>query len=207
MSAWHVVMLPAMCGWGAMLEADAVLVGQWMFSRPLVLGPLLGLLCGNIAVGLSMGILCELFCLEVLPVGCVMPINGSVAAGIAVLLAAGPDVVPIAVAFPAALGLGAGHRACESRIRQWRGAMGLRALKSVEEEGRVDWEGLLVSSIGAQVAMTGVFVYASVAVLGPLLAWLWGVAPFFLRDGLSFALRAAPAIGLVAAGHTLFRKK
>lgn len=189
-----------------MLEADTVLVGQWMVSRPLILGPLLGLLCGNIAVGLSMGILCELFCLEVLPAGCVMPINGSVAAGCGVLLAAGPDVVPLAAAFPAALGLAAGHRWFESRIRSWRGAMGLVALKSVEEEGKVDWEGILVSSIGAQVLMTSVFVYASVSVFGPLLAWLWGVSPFFLRDGLDFSLRAAPVIGLASAGHTLYRK-
>ena len=189
-----------------MLETDAVLVGQWMVSRPIILGPLLGFFCGNITVGLSVGVLCELFCLDVLPAGCVMPINGSVAAGCGVLLAAGPDNVAIAAAFPAALGLGAGHRWLESRLRQWRGGMGPQALKSVEEEGQVDWKSILALSIGAQVLMTGIFVYVSVSVCGPLLAGLWAVAPFFLREGLNFSLRAAPAIGLAAAGHTLFRK-
>ncbi|MFH2201958.1 MAG: PTS sugar transporter subunit IIC [Elusimicrobiota bacterium] len=206
MSEWHFILLPMMSGWVALLELDAVYVGQWMLSRPLFVGPLLGLICGQLPLGLSVGALFELFALEALPVGTVIPINGAVAAGCAVLMSAGPNAVPVAVAFPAAVGIGAGHRWMESRVRQWRGALGLRALQSLEEDDRVDWEDVLLWGLGPYAALTALWVYLAVALLGPILVLLWGAAPLFLREGLDFGFRAAAGIGLGVLTHALLRK-
>jgi len=205
-AGWYTVLLPAMSGWIALLELDGVLIGQWMISRPILVGPLMGLLCGKPALGLSLGILFELFTLDKSPVGSVMPLNGTVAAGTGVLLSAGPDVVPLALAFPAGLLLSAGHRRLESRLREYRSIYSLRAFQDIDRDGRVNWEGLLLPSLGRQVLMTGVFVYASVFVFGPLLSYAWGEAPVFLRRALEFGLRASAGIGLASLICSLGRK-
>jgi len=203
---WHFILLPIMSAWVALLEADTVHVGQWMISRPILLGPLLGLVCGELAVGVALGVLCELLTLEAPPVGAAMPINGAVAVGCAVLMSAGPNAVPPAAALPVGLGLGAGHRWLETRVRQWRGSLGLRVLRSLEEEGRVDWEDVLLRGLGPYIAFTALFVYLSVALIGPLVTLTWSVAPEFSRGGLEFGFRTAPGIGLAVLTYMLMRK-
>jgi mannose/fructose/N-acetylgalactosamine-specific phosphotransferase system component IIC len=78
--------------WGALAAAAAVLAaveldashaGQLMISRPLVLGPLIGLAFGQPGLGLGLGALYELFGLEEIPVGGHVPLNATVAAGAA----------------------------------------------------------------------------------------------------------------------------
>ena len=117
---WYLLVLPAFSAWIAMLESDTVMIGQWTLSRPMLVGPLVGLICGELWIGLVLGVLVELFWLESLPVGAVMPFNGAVAAGCAVLLSAGREPVAIAAAFPAGLALGWAHRWLEGRLRQSR---------------------------------------------------------------------------------------
>ncbi|MFH1725175.1 MAG: PTS sugar transporter subunit IIC [Elusimicrobiota bacterium] len=203
---WYFVLLPALSAWIAMLETDSVLVGQWMLSRPILLGPFLGLVCGELGIGLALGVLTELFCLESPPVGSALPLNGSVAAGCAVLLCAGPQTLPVAAAFPAGLAAGMGHRWLETRVRTWRAGLTTRALRSLEGEGAVDWAALLPTSLSAHLAMTGALVYLCVAAAGPGLGWVWDAAPGFFRRGLETGFRAALWIGLAALMHTLFRK-
>ena len=69
MSAWYLGALPALCCLAALVELDTVHVGQWLVSRPILLGPALGALCGAPWLGLGGGALIELFCLDGLPVG------------------------------------------------------------------------------------------------------------------------------------------
>ncbi|MFC1678844.1 PTS sugar transporter subunit IIC [Elusimicrobiota bacterium] len=203
---WYALLLPALSLWIALIETDAVLIGQWMISRPLLVGPIIGAACGDFTMGLGVGVLTELFCLEGLPVGSVVPLNGTVAAGSAVLLMGGPDAVPVAAAFPAGLGLGLGHTLLECRIRGWRARLVMDAAESLEEEGEVDWLLLLGKSVGVHVAGTAVLIYAGAALLGPGLAWLWDGVPGFCRQGLETGFRIAPWIGLAALMQALFRK-
>ncbi|MDE2291208.1 MAG: PTS sugar transporter subunit IIC, partial [Elusimicrobia bacterium] len=80
MTGWLLAGLPLFSAGVAVIETDAVLVGQWLISRPVVVGPLVGWLLGDLAAGLVLGALVEAFCLEELPVGSVVPPNGAVAA-------------------------------------------------------------------------------------------------------------------------------
>ena len=65
----HVV-LPLLL-WGTLVGLDLVSVPQAMISRPLVAGTVAGALAGDTEAGLRIGILFELFALDVLPVGAV----------------------------------------------------------------------------------------------------------------------------------------
>ncbi|MEK9144526.1 MAG: PTS sugar transporter subunit IIC, partial [Elusimicrobiota bacterium] len=104
---WHFAALPMLSVLAAALEADSVHVGQWMLSRPVIVGPLFGAVLGSAWTGALLGSLLEMVGLDSKPVGGVVPANGTVAAAIAVVLCLGPDGVVPAAAFPAALACGA----------------------------------------------------------------------------------------------------
>src|SRR5215217_8427094 len=93
----HVV-LPLLL-WGTLVGLDLVSVPQAMISRPVVAGAVAGALAGDVEAGFRIGVLFELFALDVLPVGAVRyPDYGPATIG-AVALSAGT---------PWELGLGVG---------------------------------------------------------------------------------------------------
>jgi len=61
----------ALLGWGMLVGLDLVSVPQMMIARPLVAGPIAGAMLGDVATGLQLGVLFELFQYDVLPVGAV----------------------------------------------------------------------------------------------------------------------------------------
>lgn len=70
MSPWlevHIVLL----FWGTLVGLDLVSVGQTMISRPIVAGAVAGAIVGDLATGLQLGVVFELYQFDVLPVGAV----------------------------------------------------------------------------------------------------------------------------------------
>jgi mannose/fructose/N-acetylgalactosamine-specific phosphotransferase system component IIC len=57
--------------WGALVGLDLVSVPQMMIARPIVAGTVAGALLGDLHLGLRLGVVFELFQLDVLPVGAV----------------------------------------------------------------------------------------------------------------------------------------
>ncbi len=57
--------------WGTIVALDLVSVPQAMVARPIVAGAVAGWLAGDVEAGLRVGVLFELFALDVLPVGAV----------------------------------------------------------------------------------------------------------------------------------------
>jgi mannose PTS system EIIC component len=57
--------------WGTLVALDLVSVPQIMISRPVVVGAVAGWIAGDLEAGLRVGILFELFALDVLPIGAV----------------------------------------------------------------------------------------------------------------------------------------
>jgi len=203
---WNLVVLPALSAWIGVVELDVALVGQWMLGRPIIVGPLMGLACGQLGIGLAMGALTELFSLENSPVGSVVPINGVVAAGCSVLLAAGPMPVAVAAAFPAGLACGTVHAKLETWIRNRRSKLTVEAARGLSREWEVDWVRLLFKSLAIQFATTALFVYIAVLGLAPALSLFWEFAPQFAIKGFNTAFGMAPWFGLAAIIHMLFRK-
>ena len=57
--------------WGTLVGLDLVSVPQMMIARPLVAATVAGLILGDVETGLRLGVLFELFQLDILPVGAV----------------------------------------------------------------------------------------------------------------------------------------
>ena len=81
--------LAALLLWGTLVGLDLVSVPQAMLSRPLVVGTVTGWLIGDVEAGVRVGVLLELFALDVLPVGAVRYPDYGPATVAAVVLAAG----------------------------------------------------------------------------------------------------------------------
>jgi mannose/fructose/N-acetylgalactosamine-specific phosphotransferase system component IIC len=90
--------------WGTLVGLDLVSVPQAMISRPIVAGSLAGLLAGDAEAGIRVGVLFELFALDVLPIGAVRYPDYGPATVVAAALAAGAPW-ELGLGLSAALGL------------------------------------------------------------------------------------------------------
>ncbi|MCX5796884.1 MAG: PTS sugar transporter subunit IIC [Elusimicrobia bacterium] len=187
----------------ALVELDVVQVGQFMLSRPLVLGPLLGLLLGAPQAGLALGLCCELLSLDDVPVGDRLPLSASVAAAAAVLMACGPRPLPAAAALPAGLAAGWAHQKIETGLRYRRGALCGAAERLLRDGGTPPWGGMLGRALAEQAAATFAVLLVCVCVAGPSLGALWFRAPRVLLAGLESGWRLAPWLGLGVALYAL----
>jgi mannose/fructose/N-acetylgalactosamine-specific phosphotransferase system component IIC len=90
--------------WGTLVGLDLVSVPQAMIARPIVAGAVAGWLAGDVEAGLRVGVLFELFALDVLPVGAVRyPDYGP--ATVAATALASDSPWQLALGLSAALGL------------------------------------------------------------------------------------------------------
>ena len=86
---------------GGLLGLDGTAVGQFMVSRPVVAGALVGLVLGEPGLGLAIGAILELYLVVAFPTGGARFPEGSTATAVAVASAAGFDsagAVPLAIA-------------------------------------------------------------------------------------------------------------
>jgi PTS system mannose-specific IIC component len=90
--------------WGTLVGLDLVSVPQAMISRPFVAGTIAGWLAGDMEAGLRIGVLFELFALDVLPVGAVRYPDYGPATVVAAAFAAGTPW-ELSLGVSAALGL------------------------------------------------------------------------------------------------------
>lgn len=181
----------------AVLELDATAAGQFMVSRPIVLGPLLGAALGDLSLGGRLGALCELFSISERPLGAHLPPNAAVAAAAAVLLALGPSQANAALAFPAGLAAGWLHARVEGALRRGRDRAGFQVDKRLARGEDPGLGRLAAIELGKQAVMTfGVLAVALLA--GPWLSLLWAGLAQASAAGLRLGLDLAPWIGLAA---------
>jgi mannose/fructose/N-acetylgalactosamine-specific phosphotransferase system component IIC len=185
----------------ALVELDAASFGQLMVSRPIVLGPALGALLGDAALGAALGIICELFNLADAPVGGRLRLNPTVAVAAALLLALGPAVVAVEAALPAGLAVGLMHARLECRLRLWRAAVSAEATRRLEQGRDPRLMRLALSQLGLQAAATFA-VLAGVLVVGQPLSSVFGALPDAARSGLRLGLIAAPFLALACLLHS-----
>lgn len=65
---------------GGLISLDVTVLGQWMISRPLVSGMIIGTYLGNPWAGFKVGVIIELLFINVIPVGVAVPLDASVVA-------------------------------------------------------------------------------------------------------------------------------
>jgi mannose/fructose/N-acetylgalactosamine-specific phosphotransferase system component IIC len=106
--------------WGTVVGLDLVSVGQVMIARPLVAGTVAGAIAGDPVGGATVGVVLELFALDVLPVGAARYPDYGLGAVAAAATAAGA---------PGALGTGIG--VCVGLAVAYLGEVGIRAVRGL----------------------------------------------------------------------------
>ena len=74
------------CFLASLLELDTTYAFQTLLSRPILAGPILGLITGDAMAGLQVGIFVELLFSDISPLGGIIPPSGIVATSITLLL-------------------------------------------------------------------------------------------------------------------------
>lgn len=173
-----------------LLGLDSVQAGQFLLSRPAFVGPVLGWLNGCPLEGARLGILLELLYIDFIPVGGVVPPNGTAAAAVAVMSHAA-GLAP-SLAFFFGLAAGSGFSPLEYKLRAIRSGWNSIVEKRVAA-GDLDlgkWLFLSLFMEGAALAAytaawTG---FAALAARLPVLPWAY--------PGTDFAFSLMPWLGL-----------
>lgn len=181
----------------ALVELDAASLGQFMISKPLVMGPALGFLLGRPDLGLLVGAVVELIGLQDVPAGGHLPLNGTVAASSCLLMALGSTRLPLELAFPAGLFLGWTHARGESFLRQKRSGFCRLAEKKLDEGVLPRFWVLAARGLFQQACWTALLLAVALAVLAPTLGWIWQDVPHILRAGLGFGFFVCPALAAI----------
>lgn len=167
MSPLGPAVLAALLAWGTLVAVDLVTWPQAMISRPLVAGAVAGLLAGDVRTGLAVGMLLELFALDVLPVGATRYPDFGPATVAAVAAAAGtswPERIGLAILAGlvlATLGGWSMQRLRAANAHALQGRVAALAAGSTAAIRQLYWGGIardvlrggLVTSAGLGVAM------------------------------------------------------
>jgi len=178
--------------WGTAVALDLVSVPQVMIARPVVAGAVAGLLTGDVEAGLRVGVLFELFALDVLPIGAVRYPDYGPATVAATALASGAPW-ELGLGISAALGLLLAalggwslmmvRRSNARAIQRHAAALAAGESRAIR---RLQYGGLLRDAARG----------AALTLLGLVLAW--GIAQF-----VHFDRRTAVGLTLVAIGSAL----
>ncbi|HEU5303548.1 MAG TPA: PTS sugar transporter subunit IIC [Gemmatimonadales bacterium] len=168
------VLIPLLV-WGTVVGLDLVSVPQAMISRPLVAGTVAGWLVGDVEAGLRIGVILELFALDVLPVGAVRYPDYGPATVAAVVLAAGTPWqrgLGISVLLGLLLAVAGGWSL--QMVRRWnaRAIQGRAAALAAGESSairRLQYGGLLRDALrGLTLTLLGLVIAAAVRETGRL---------------------------------------
>lgn len=174
-----------------LLGLDAVQAGQFLFSRPAFVGPVLGWLNGCPLDGARLGMLLELLYIDFIPVGGVVPPNGTAAAAVGVL-AHSAGGLPPSLSFFIGLAAGALFSGVEYRLRASRSRWNA-AIEEQVRAGDMSLRRWLARSLLLENAAMSVYVLAWTA-LAAGLALLPGISALY--PGTDFAFSLMPWLGL-----------
>ncbi len=194
---------------GGLLSLDRVLV-QTMVSRPIVVGPVVGLALGNPYAGLQIGAILELFWIDRLPIGIYIPPNDSLAAVAATSAAAWmgrrpdgvtPEMIALAVLLAVPLGMIA--RIIDVRIVTANNRLSDQAL---EDAKKLNWRAVerqTYLGLARVLIFYLVFLLAAQALLIPLTGWLYPKLPAPFLQTLTLVYYFLPVLGIAVALSTL----
>ncbi|OGR45383.1 MAG: hypothetical protein A2X35_03835 [Elusimicrobia bacterium GWA2_61_42] len=178
-------------GLAGLLGLDAVQAGQFLFSRPAFVGPVLGWLNGCPLEGARLGILLELLYIDFIPVGGVVPPNGTAAAAVGVLAYSAGGLAP-SLSFFIGMAAGVAYAPLESRLRASRSPLN-NLVEAQVSAGNFELRRWLARAMLLENAAMGAYVLCAAG-----LAALLGLAPGLPRlyPGTDFAYSLMPWLGL-----------
>ena len=182
------------CALLAAFELDTTYMGQFMLSRPLIVGGVFGYLTGNLFLGLQIGVFTELIYLDFNPIGGVVPPSGAISAGAAVLMAHFFGL-PAYFAFFAGIICGILFSFVEKRIRIMRAHV-LRRAEAALIDGALSPAALMAQSLLFQFLAVFGFLLIMFTLAGPLAAYGAFAAPEKMRIAFQFSYFVVPWMGL-----------
>ncbi len=195
--------------WGTLVGLDLVSVGQIMIARPLVAGAVAGLIVGDPVAGGTIGILLELFAVDVLPVGAVRYPDYGLGAVTGTAVAAGaPSLLGIGLAI--AIGLVVAHlgQIGTGFVRRWNTDDVRRNAAALEDGdlsavGALQRRGLVRDASRAAVVMVVGLTLAALATRVPLVTVRGALLATVAVIGAAIGTAAAGAMRLAGRGFRL----
>jgi len=197
---------------GGLLSLDVSAWGQIMVSRPIVCGPLIGLLLGDLKTGLIIGVLLELIWINVISMGAAIPPDPTiVAVTCTTLIILTERAFPLSNNFQGSYRMGVlaltmplGEIFKSIDIKQRK--LNARFVHYLDREipkgnlkalGKVNYFSLFLFFLKG-------FLFSLIAISAGVyfLPKLFSCLPYGILTGLDFAYRLLPALGLAIAFNT-----
>jgi len=198
---------------GSFIRLDRYSVGQFMLSRPLVAGTIIGFCLGEAREGMFIGALLELLWIHALPVGDALPGDESLVTIIITSVsclaftenaAADPELIIVTLLlFLPVASLG---RRLDIIIRSWNDRH-IQLARSAAEQGNLPPLGLLVvRTLIRDFVLVALLLIIVISLGVAAVPFLYGITPDYVRDGFRILYFLLPAFG-VASLLTIVRSK
>lgn len=200
---------------GGIVSLDVMTVWQIMISRPLVTAPIIGWLCGDMWVGLIIGIILELIWINILPLGAIIPPDVSATAIMATAQAIiakqllpyqNSDVI-IMLAVMCAVPLGGLFKRVDIGLR-WFNRNFAHWIDKYADEGNIT--GIeLVTRLSIVTVFVKTFIFYVIGIwLGVrLISGITPLLPLSVKEGLRLSRTLLPALGFAAVLDIFGTKK
>ena len=177
----------------AIMELDTVYAGQFLLSRPVIAGTILGYAAQNTAAGVVLGMWFELLYCGLVPVGSVILPSGVISVACAVIAA---DMFGMYIPAAFMLGLLGAKGFCmlEEKMRRMRSGWNEKiARQTAAEYDVVDlW---IYRSLVSQFALGFIYLVLFGVTAAPLAAYIMGHAPEAVTKALRLGFLMVPWIG------------
>lgn len=196
----------------AFLSLDETAVGQFMFSRPIVAGPLVGWVAGHPGIGLEMGALIELIWINDLPVGAHLPVDLTMLSGVSVAFACdlAHGTTPVEAVMTYALGVSIPLAALSTEVEVALRKFHVRWVHFAErmvQSGHFRAFEWINTFVLAELFLKGFLVAASSLAVTHLSANLFFMFPAKVMAGLYYAHWLLLALGCSAVIDLVVEKK
>lgn len=186
--------LAVLCCLCAVLELDNVQVGQFMVSRPSVVGTLLGLVTGRLLEGVQIGLWTELLFLDRNPVGGSVPPSGLVAVASSVLILEYSGL-EVSAAFAMGIMLGLAYSKVGIWLRSRRSAWNREIEKTLEQKTVFMY---VMKSLSIECCCCWLFLFLGVILTSIAGEFLWSMSSEKVRLAVILTYGAVPWLGLAA---------
>ena len=196
---------------GGLFVSDTVAIGQFMISRPIFCGPVIGLILGDITTGLYAGMIMELIWINVVPLGNVVPPDATVVTVSVTYLAAtmvgGADKGYIVFLILCFVPVGILFKKLDIMHREFNSFF-VHILDEKLAEGDISYVDKVVYFSVALFILKGIAFLLVVMWLGEkIFPYIYSLLGYSLKESLSEVFYIIPSVGLgVAVTVFLFKQ-
>lgn len=190
---------------GYLTNIDERIFGASMMTRPIIMGPLVGLVLGNLEQGIIIGASLEALFIGVVMVGAALPpdvgIAGVLSTALAIMTNSGPEVA-VAIAMPFAV-LTQGYNMLVFTIDSYVVEKGIRRAEIGDTKGLAFWHyfPLLIR------VPIGIFTFLVIYLGTDAAQGLVNIMPAKLMEGFTVAAGLLPAVGFAMLIQLMINKK